>query len=213
MRTYRLGHKEAGLTLIELLVTVVILSFTVALMSGAFNQISQILRVSSEQSNGFPARWIQSRAIYELIGNMVIDPTREKAFRGDYQSIEMVSLAVPEEQQGVAHPVKLTLKGSKNSEQISDLMLMPSTAFGSEQAQPLKLASFEGRLEFVFVDHLLAEHAQWPPNGMTDSRPMPSAILLRATDGKRTLMRMAAYEGNLSPPNQAISKAFGPEAQ
>lgn len=113
MRTYRLNHREAGLTLIELLVTVVILSFTVALMSGAFTQISQILRISSDQSNGFPARWIQSRAIYEMVGNMVIDPTREKAFRGDYQSIEMVSLAVPEERQGVAHPVKLTLQDSK----------------------------------------------------------------------------------------------------
>lgn len=213
MKINRHTRKTAGLTLIELLVTVVILSFTVALMSGAFNQISQILRVSSEQSNGFPARWIQSRALYDLVGNMVIDPTREKAFKGDYQSIEAVSLAVPEEQPGIAHAVKLTLKTSKDSEQVSDLLLVPLRTFGSEQPQPIKLASFEGRLEFIFVDHLLAEHAQWPPNGMGENRPMPSAILLRATDGKRTVMRLAAYEGNLSPPNSAISKAFGLDTQ
>ena len=37
----RRGNTQHGLTLIELLVTVVILSFTVALMSGAFSQIAQ----------------------------------------------------------------------------------------------------------------------------------------------------------------------------
>ena len=47
------AHQQRGLTLIELLVTVVILSFTVALMSGAFGQIAQMLRVSTEHSNGF----------------------------------------------------------------------------------------------------------------------------------------------------------------
>ena len=43
----RRGNTQHGLTLIELLVTVVILSFTVALMSGAFSQIAQMLRIST----------------------------------------------------------------------------------------------------------------------------------------------------------------------
>ena len=120
-------QKSKGLTLIELLVTVVILSFTVAILSGAFNQISQILRISSEQSNGFPARWSQSRALYDLVGNMVIDPTREKAFKGNHESIETVSLAVPESQPGIAHPFKLVIKPSIDSEQFSDLLLVPPT--------------------------------------------------------------------------------------
>ena len=38
---------QRGLTLIELLVTMVLLGFIVALMSGAFVQIAQKLRISS----------------------------------------------------------------------------------------------------------------------------------------------------------------------
>ena len=206
-------QKSKGLTLIELLVTVVILSFTVAILSGAFNQISQILRISSEQSNGFPARWSQSRALYDLVGNMVIDPTREKAFKGSHESIEAVSLAVPENQPGIAHPFKLVLKPSKDSEQFSDLLLVPPTTLGSEQIQPLRLARFEGRVEFRFVDHLAAEHTHWPPDGTNSLRPMPSAVAVKSTDGRRNLMRVAAYEGPLSPANRSLTQAFGLESQ
>lgn len=201
------ANRQRGLTLIELLVTVVILSFTVALMSGAFGQIAQMLRVSTEHSNGFLGRWNQSRALYDMVANMVIDPTLEKPFTGQYQQLDMVTLALPDGPPGAARPARLQLKPATDTDNSTDLTLQNPAAPSS--TPPLKLARLPGRLEFRFVDHQGQEHAQWPPNGVADYRPMPSAIVLKDTNSQRAIVRAAAYEGSLTPKNNAIAQAFG----
>lgn len=200
-------NRQRGLTLIELLVTVVILSFTVALMSGAFGQIAQMLRVSTEHSNGFLSRWNQSRALYDMVANMVIDPTLEKPFTGQYQQLEMVTLLLPDGPPGAPRPARLQLKPATDADNSTDLTLQNPTA--PSNTPPLKLARLPGRLEFRFVDHQGQEHAQWPPNGVAEYRPMPSVILLKDTNSQRTIARAAAYEGSLTPKNNAIAQAFG----
>lgn len=200
-------ERQQVLTLIELLVTVVILSFTVALMSGAFGQIAQMLRVSTEHSNGFLGRWNQSRALYDMVANMVIDPTLEKPFTGQYQQFDMVTLALPDGPPGVARPARVQLKPATDADNRTDLTLQSPTA--RSDTPPLRLARLPGRLEFRFVDQQGQEYAQWPPDGMADYRPMPSAILLRDTNSQRTIARAAAYEGDLTVNNNAVAQAFG----
>ncbi|NMM77911.1 hypothetical protein B2J88_36260 [Rhodococcus sp. SRB_17] len=200
-------NRQQGLTLIELLVTVVILSFTVALMSGAFGQIAQMLRVSTEHSNGFLSRWNQSRALYDMVANMVIDPTLEKPFTGQYQQLDMVTLALPNGPPGAPRPAHLQLKPAADADNSTDLILQNPAAQSS--TAPLKLARLPGRLEFRFVDHQGQEHAQWPPNGVAEYRPLPSAIVLKDTYSQQAIARAAAYEGSLAPKNNAIAQAFG----
>lgn len=201
------GNQQHGLTLIELLVTVVILSFTVALMSGAFGQIAQMLRVSTEHSNGFLGRWNQSRALYDMVANMVIDPTLEKPFTGQHQQLDMVTLAFPDGSPGAARPARVLLKPTPNTDNSTDLQLEGPSDRSSQPA--MRLARLPGRLEFRFIDHRGQEHAQWPPSGVSEFRPMPSAVLLKDTNNQRTIVRAATYEGNLTPKNNGIAQAFG----
>jgi len=201
------ARHQSGLTLIELLVTVVILSFTVALMSGAFNQIAQMLRISTEHSNGFLDRWNRSRALYDMVANMVIDPTLERPFTGQYQQIDMVTLAFPGGPPGVARPARVQLKVSTEPGGGTELLLINPTA--DRRTSPQRLVLLPGRMEFRFVDHRGNEHRQWPPTGMAESRPMPSAILLHELDSKTPLYRFAAYDGPLAPNNSALAQTFG----
>lgn len=206
MNPYHL-RRQRGLTLIELLVTVVILSFTIALMSGAFSQIAQMLRISSEYSSGFVERWNRSRALYDMVNNMVIDPTLEKPFTGQYQRIEMVTLASPGGPPGVARPAQVTLKAATEIDGGTELLV--ANPNDDKRAPPQKLARLPGRLEFRFIDHRGDEHIQWPPSGVAEYRPMPSSIVLRDLDGKTPMYRIATYEGPLSPKNNALAQAFG----
>ena len=75
------AHQQRGLTLIELLVTVVILSFTVALMSGAFGQIAQMLRDAGPWGQMFPEplfdghfRLLQQRLVGERHLKVMVEP-------------------------------------------------------------------------------------------------------------------------------------------
>ena len=199
--------RQRGLTLIELLVTVVILSFTVALMSGAFGQIAQMLRVSTEHSNGFLGRWNQSRALYDMVANMVIDPTLEQPFTGRPEQLDMVTLAMPDGPPGAARPARLLLKSSEDADNSTDLLL--DTSASRNGSTTLKLTRFPGRLEFRYVDRQGEEHLQWPPFGVTANRPMPSGIVLKDLSNQRVIVRAAAFEGSLSPKNNAIAQAFG----
>jgi prepilin-type N-terminal cleavage/methylation domain-containing protein len=199
--------RQRGLTLIELLVTVVILSFTVALMSGALGQIAQMLRVSTEHSNGFLGRWNQSRALYDMVANMVIDPTLERPFTGQAEQVDMVTLALPDGPPGAARAARLRLKPATDASSSTDLLLESPA---DQSGQPaLTLTRFPGWLEFRFIDHQGQEHARWPPSGVAIYRAMPSAVLLKDTESQQLVVRAAAFEGSLSPKNNSIAQAFG----
>lgn len=197
--------RQRGLTLIELLVTIVILGFTVALMSGAFTQISQMLRVSSEQSNGFLARWNNNRALYNIVTNMVIDPALEKPFIGTYQQMDTTTTSTPDLAPGTPRTIRLRLKLPSDSNDITELWLESLNA----NVPSLKLANYPRRLEFRFIDHVGREHQQWPPNGIAEQRPMPNAILLRDIDQQNLVFRAASFPGNLSPKNAAAAQMLG----
>lgn len=196
------SHQQ-GLTLIELLVTMVILGFVVATLSGALTQISQMLRISSEQTNGFLGRWTQSRALFDIVANMVPDPTQDEPFKGTPTRIELVSLSAPDAPLGQPRRLGLTLSPVKDQTRqtqidISDLDLDANAA---AQARPQWLASFAGRLEFRYLDKQQKEHSQWPVNNGQQTQQLPSAIVLRDTDQPATVIRIAGYMGPINPGN------------
>ncbi|MDR6212835.1 type II secretion system protein [Paracidovorax wautersii] len=200
-------QRQQGLTLIELLVTIVILGFTVALMSGAFHQISQILRISSEQSNGFLSRWNNNRALYDIVSNMVLDPSLEKPFVGSYQQVETTTTSPPDLLPGTPRGVRLRLKPSPDSNDVSELWLEPLQQ--NQNRPPMKLATFAHRVEFRFADHRGLEHQQWPPNGVAEQRPMPNAVFLRDIDEQNLVFRAASYPGALVPKTNGAAQMLG----
>lgn len=202
-----LKHRKAqrGLTLIELLVTMVILGFVIATMSGALTQISQMLRISSEQTNGFLGRWTQSRALFEIIGNMVPDPTQDKPFVGAPNRIELVSLTTPEVALGRPQRLRIDIEPVKDQVNQTQLQIreIDDDAVGRSQW----LASFPGSIEFRYVDQQQQEHRQWPIENGQQSQQMPTAIVLRDTGSQEAVVRIAGYMGPINPSNR-LGQAF-----
>jgi general secretion pathway protein J len=191
--------RQRGLTLIELLVTMVLLGFVVALMSGAFVQIAQMLRISSEHGNGFSGRWTQSRALQDVITNMVADPSLDAPVVGTASRLTLTSLAIPPVASGIAQRATLELRVNNATNGDSTTVLeLPAGASPRTQDQPFELARYNGRLRFVYLDSKGLEHRQWPALGTTQPDKMPVAIGLRDESEQNGLVQIAHYEGALS---------------
>ncbi len=202
MRTFRVQSAQKGMTLIELLVTMVLLGFIVALMSGAFVQIAQMLRISSEHGNGFSGRWTQSRALQDIVANLVAEPDLLKPLEGTDVRISLTTLALPPVANGVAQRARLELLTSNYSADAPTSTVLQVTAtssasdaFARSDAKPFELARFNGRLFFVYVDEKGKESRQWPPFGAEKSNKLPSAIGLRDESRQGNLVQLANYEG------------------
>lgn len=180
----------------------VLLGFVVALMSGAFVQIAQMLRISSEHGNGFSGRWTQSRAMQDMVANMLPDPAFDIPLVGKSGEMTFSTLALPPTANGVAQRATLVLKTSafvSDAQTTTAIQLSPAIlATGKTDQPPFEVASYKGRLIFVYVDAKGLEHRQWPPAGTLQTDKLPSAIGLRDDSQQGILVQMARYEGMLS---------------
>ncbi len=202
-------NRQQGLTLIELLVTMVLLSFRVALMSGAFVQISQMLRISSEHGNGFSGRWVQSRALNDIVASMVADPALPIPLTGAPTRVSLTTLALPPSANGVSRRVALNLRTDNDGATI--LLLEPLLEPGTKSDEKMfELARFGGRLSFFYLDAQGQEHAQWPPSGTTQTDKLPLAIGIRDSTRQGAVMQVAHYEGTPSArPSNGLGVMFG----
>lgn len=194
-------HKnEAGLTLIELLVTIVILSFVIVLISGSLTQISRIIETASTQNNGFLDRWNQVRAMHDIIANMVIDPQQEIPFSASEKSITLSTTAPPDAPRGIPKVIHINLKQDQKSTALS---------FQNQSKKEEKLITvFPGQIQFKFIDHQGKEYSNWPPKGTAQYREIPSSIILIDTRGSAEILKFIAYEGYLTPPQKNMSDFF-----
>lgn len=215
-----LRRRSRGLTLVELLVTVVILGFVIALMSGAFFQVSQVLRVATASGNGFQARWQQSRALNDVISNLVYLDPEAPSLIGKSDRFDCVTLASPVGLPGVAEMLSVALVSDDNDK--TRLMLAPlepvsglSNATGlnagrsGDPSKGIEWTQWPGRLEFRYIDATGLEHATWPPSSGIVSNDAPSAVVIREI-GQATLVRAVSYEGGRPPPSTArLQDVFG----
>ena len=204
MKSVSVKLTQRGMTLIELLVTMVLLGFIVALMSGAFVQIAQMLRISSEHGNGFSGRWTQSRALQDIVANLVPEPDVPKPLEGTAARISLTTLALPPVASGIAQRATLELVTSNYSAEAPMTTVLQVTAatastdaFARTDAKPFELARFNGRLFFVYVDEKGKESRQWPPFGADSTNKLPNAIGLRDEAKQGSLVQLANYEGRI----------------
>lgn len=203
---------QQGLTLIELLVTMVLLGFVVALMSGAFVQIGQMLRVSAEHGNGFSGRWTQSRSLQEMVANMVPDPDIETPFRGLSTRMNFSTLVTPFNASGSARPIALELRTSSyvaGTSPTTTLQMLESSTPSSQQNRPFELARYEGRLVFAYIDAQGKQHKQWPVQGARPPYQLPKAVGLVDESRQDKLAQIAQYEGETVGKAPVVSGLFG----
>lgn len=198
---------QRGFTLIELLVTIVILGFVIGLMSGAFTQVAQILRISADSGNGFQERWLRSRALQELVANLA--PGGEDADSwpsGTAESLDCRTLASPLSQPGLPQRVRVSLAAATSADgrpatELRIRSLEPASPLAREERDTV-WTGWPGRLRFAYIDRTGQEYPAWPPTAQRREE-LPSEILVRPEQEDRVLVRTAVFEGPLYRPKSA----------
>lgn len=195
------------MTLIELLVSLVILGFVVTIMSGAFFQVSQVVRIAENVNGQFQSLWIRSHALTELVGNLVLLPGAENPFQGDSAGFEGASLSLPQSDWGYVRQFRAKLESRDKGG--ADLTVV----VGDEK--PVVIASWDipVKLEYLALDG--SSESMWPPFGKA-ANEMPVGVVIRASTGEQLVQIVAPYFGLHKPePNSKndMGKLFGVNVQ
>lgn len=197
-RTQLLGPQkismQSGMTLIELLVSLVILGFVVTIMSGAFFQISQVVRIAETVNGQFQPKWVRLHALTDLVGNLVLPLNIEHPFQGDALGFEGYSLSLPQSDWGNVQQFRTKLANRDHGGMELTVLV------GDEK--PVVIASWDIpiKLEYLAADG--SSQSMWPPFGKA-SNEMPMGVVVRASSGEQLVQMVAPYFGKRKPERSA----------
>ncbi|MCU6434931.1 prepilin-type N-terminal cleavage/methylation domain-containing protein [Undibacterium sp. Jales W-56] len=197
------GMHQTGLTLIELLVSLVILGFVVTIMSGAFFQVAQVVRIAENVNGQFQPQWIRLHSLKDLVGNLVVLENVEKPFQGDAMGFEAYSLSLPQSDWGTVQQFKVKLE-TKNQGKTELLVT-------AGDAKPFVAGSWDMPIQFEYLMVDGSTESIWPPMG-TVVDVMPRGVVIRASSGERLVQMIAVYDGvrKVEPNTKSdMGKLFG----
>lgn len=177
---------QTGLTLIELLISLVILGFVVTIMSGAFFQVGQVVRVAENVNGQFQPQWVRLNALKDVVANLVLPENVEHPFTGDSRSFDSYSLSLPQGDWGTVQAFKVKLEDRPQGG--TDLLL----GAGDEKAVVVASWDIPVQLEYLMVDG--SAESMWPPLGKK-VEDLPRGVVLRASSGERLVQMIATYDG------------------
>ena len=184
-------QKQAGLTLIELLVSLVILGFVVTIMSGAFSQMAQVVRIAENVNGNFQGQWVRLNALRDLVANLTLPKNIEKPFSGNDTGFEAYTLAMPQRDWGQVTLATATLK--PNTDGGTDLFV------SAENVPPLIVASWKMPVVMEYQTIQGATESVWPPMSGKAEDVLPRAVVIRAKSGEQRVQMLAVYDGNRKP--------------
>jgi prepilin-type N-terminal cleavage/methylation domain-containing protein len=203
--------RQRGFTLIELLVTIVILGFVIGVMSSAFTQVAQILRVAAESGSGFQERWLRARVLQELVSNLVLTEHSSSRLTGTADAFDCLTLASPLAAAGTPQRVHVMLEAVSLSDGRGGTDLSVRAVDPIPGTKPQEAATrwvrWPGSLRFSYIDRAGREYASWPP-AEDRADELPSELLVRPAADDKVLMRTAVFEGALYKPKAANLKAL-----
>lgn len=188
---------QSGLTLIELLVSLVILGFVVTIMSGAFFQIAQVVRVAENVNGEFQPQWVRLNALTDLVANLALPTDNLQPFVGNSAGFEGFSLSLPQDDWGNAQAFTVKLVQTKQSSELT---------VATSEGKPMMIAAWSEPvvLEYLSVDG--STHSIWPPFGGAIDL-LPSGVVVRSASGGRRLQLVAPYAGLRNPEPNAVREA------
>lgn len=188
----RRHQRQRGLTLVELLVSMVILGFVMALVSEAVFQVSQVARAASATTQALGARWASGWSISGLLANLVAPelPAAEPVMQGSPTRLAGYS-TLPVEGIGGIRNFELMMRTDPADPGRTAVMWSGVVAPGSgPAAEPAVVASLPGRTEFAFLRRNGELIGEWPPltRSERDAEDLPRAVLIREAGTGRHLM-------------------------
>lgn len=201
-------QKQAGLTLIELLVSLVILGFVVTIMSGAFYQVAQVVRIAENVNGNFQGQWVRLNALRDLVANLALPKNIEKPFTGNDTSFEAYTLAMPQGDWGQVTLATATLKS--NADGGTDLSV------SAENMPPLIVASWKMPVVLEYQTIQGTMESIWPPMSGKAEDGLPRAVVIRAKSGEQRVQMLAVYDGIRKPESDGtkdLARLLGIESK
>lgn len=166
-------RRARGLTLLEMLVSLVIMGFVAALLSQALWQLARAERLLQAGQLGslnesLRIEWLRS-AIEAL---QPLPASNALALRGSSRELAGLSLAAPQWPLAGTRPMRLELRYTPDTD--TSTMLL---AVADEPAQPL--LAWPGRSgRFRFLDHQGRWQDEWPARSLGTALRLPAAIAI-----------------------------------
>jgi len=206
----RARETACGFTLLEMLVTLVIVSRVVGILWQALAQISRIeslLKRSELQSLASQVRadWVRQA----LSALQAAEPTATHRFKGSPNSLEGLTTELPGELGNVFGTLKLTITFDTASG-YSRLMMLPreradalSGASAPKQG-PVTLIEWPGAMgRFRYLDASGIWNDRWPREGLQDSPSLPLAVLVETGGGDIGPIFAAVRTSDFSLPRRS----------
>lgn len=181
---------QRGVTLVELLVSMLILAAVMGLVSQAVSQVERIVRVADASQQALAERWGGGWALQLLFANVVAP--REgaaSAFKGESMRLQGYTTAAVLDSEEAVRQFELKLNVGPTTDGASQLLYSEIDTAGRVRGVPQVVASFSGRVAFEYRDRDGIWRAQWPSTiGMPAGTPaerLPSAVRVSGVDEKR----------------------------
>jgi len=204
MRSRRLPSlRERGLTLVELLVSIVILGFVMTLVSQAVFQVARVTRAAEDTTRGLAGRWAGGWSLQAMLTNLVFPAEETGAgLEGTSQRLSGYT-TTPLDGRGLGvQGFELELRPTDTVPPGTEAWARArGSAFDTPAAQVV--ARFAGKIEFGYVDRAGEALAAWPGPARNargpDPQELPSAITLREA-GSGRLVKWFAFQGETTRP-------------
>lgn len=198
---------QAGLTLVELLVAMVIMGFVLTLVSQAVFQVSLVTRSAQNATAELTGRWASGWTVSPVLANLVspVEAPVGKSFEGGPDRLAgYTTLPVDGSQTGLK-PFVLRLAPDADGPMgpTGTAMLASSTRPDGSSPNESPVAGFNGRVEFAYMDGSGELHPQWPPLSVSATRvpeELPSAVAVRRPLGGELLMWYPFLGDTRRPP-------------
>lgn len=185
-----------GFTLLETLVTLVIVALVAGLVSQGLFQLARIERVlASSEVSGQPLEQLYQHWLVDTLRGLVVTgPTPEEHFHGNSVQLRGTSTQAPTRRaQGLTEFSMALLSSDGGTSLWLELKEIGADPFR------VRLAQWAGQgLHWQFEDDAGQSHDQWPPREGLSAQALPRLIRLEQGKGQRLLL-VAAPLNNYRP--------------
>jgi general secretion pathway protein J len=189
------ARSQAGLTLVELLVSMVILSFVMTLVSEAVYQVSQIARAADATTRGLGARWGAGWSASGVFANLLApeEPSDKPPMVGSSTRVAGFTARPLSGGDTGIEPFELQLGPAQNNrpgDALTTDLIMTLPGDNRRAASTQVVASFPGRAEFAYVDRSGLTLPVWPPLTRNELAPedLPRVVMVREAGSGQVLM-------------------------
>lgn len=204
------GARSRGLTLMEMLVAIVILSLLGGVLWQSLAQMARVERLLSSSVLDEPVDALRLQWVRRLIeAAMPAAPGELHAFRGERTRLEGLSSDAPGWPANTAAPVSLRL-GQDSALGLYTLELFVGTPGQSARIEPIRLLAWQGGPgHFQYLAEDGTWHDQWPAQTLSpQDRQLPRMVAIRTGSAAWPLTLVHTRNSGLPRPSRQILEQF-----